>query len=102
MRAERMTVEQVLSSKGRIKILKILAEAGELNISEIAKRAKLNHTTTLAHLLDLKKAGLVEEKTFGRIRIFRLREEDPRTKALKHLFEVFEKYSGEEHESGEA
>ncbi|RLF23473.1 MAG: ArsR family transcriptional regulator [Thermoprotei archaeon] len=87
-----LPVEEVLSSKGRIRILRILAEKGELNISEIARRAELNHSATLAHLESLKRAGLVEEKNFGRIRIFRFREEDPRAKALKELFKVFEEY----------
>lgn len=86
-------VEEVLSSKGRVKILKILALKGELNISEIARRAELNHTSTLSHLRYLKKIGLVEEKNFGRIRIFRFREEDPRARIIKHFFEEFEKLS---------
>jgi len=87
-----MPVEDVLSSRGRIRLLKILCEKGELNISELAKRAELNHTTAVSHLKSLEKAGLVEEKRFGRIRIFRINEDDPRVKALKNLFKVFEEY----------
>jgi predicted transcriptional regulator len=42
-------IEEILSSKGRIVILKTLAEKEELNISAIARKAKLNHTTTTKH-----------------------------------------------------
>jgi DNA-binding transcriptional ArsR family regulator len=42
-------IEDIFSSKGRVRILKILSEIGELNISEIAKRAKLNYTSTNQH-----------------------------------------------------
>ncbi|MCD6509120.1 MAG: ArsR family transcriptional regulator [Thermoprotei archaeon] len=82
-------IEDIFSSKGRVKILKILALKGELNISEIARRAELNHSSTLAHLEQLKDMGIIEEKTFGRIRIFRFREEDPKAKIIKQLFEAF-------------
>jgi len=91
-----MPVEDILSSRGRIRLLKILCEKGELNISELAKRAELNHTTAISHLKNLQKAGLVEEKRFGRIRIFKINEEDPRVKALKNLFKVFEEYESKE------
>ncbi len=84
-------IEEIFASKGRVKILKILALRGELNISEIARQAELNHASTLAHLRHLKKLGLVEEKNFGRIRIFRFREEDPRAKIIKRFFEDFER-----------
>ncbi len=94
-------IEEIFSSKGKVKILKILALEGELNISEIARRAELNHSSTLAHLKSLESIGIVEEKTFGRIRIFRFKEEDPRAKAIKQLFEAFIKLESEAKEENE-
>ena len=85
-----MAIEEVFSSKGRVKILKILAEIGELNISEIARRAGLNYTTTNQHLLALENNKLVRHKTFGRIRIFRFDEENPRARMIKKLIEFWE------------
>ena len=85
-----MAIEEVFSSKGRVKILKILAEIGELNISEIARRAGLNYTTTNQHLLVLGDHGLVRHKKFGRIRIFRFDEENPRARMVKRLIEFWE------------
>jgi len=84
-------IEDTLSSKGRVKILRILAEIGELNISEIARRAGLNYATTNQHLQALERASLVRHKTFGRIRIYRFDEVNQHAKAVKNLIEVWSK-----------
>jgi len=85
----RLRIEEVLSSKGRILILKILAEMDELNISAIARVTNLNHNTTSQHLEYLTKVGLVQEKRFGRIKIFRFRSENIKARSLKKLFEIW-------------
>jgi predicted transcriptional regulator len=83
-------IEEVFSSRGRVRILRILSEIGELNISEIARRSGLNYTTTNGHLQLLERAGLIRHKTFGRIRIFRFNEENTKAKAIKDLMEIWE------------
>lgn len=85
-----MKIEEVLSSKGRVKILRILSEIGELNISDIARRAGLNYATTNGHLQVLEEAELIKHKSFGRIRIYRFNEENARAKAIKDLMETWE------------
>jgi DNA-binding transcriptional ArsR family regulator len=85
-----MAIEDVFSSKGRVKILRILAEIRELNISEIAKRTGLNYATANQHLQILENNNLVRHKTFGRIRIFRFNEKNPRAKMIKRLMEFWE------------
>jgi len=82
-----MSIEDILSSRGRVRILRILADIGELNISEIARRAGLNYTTTNQHLQALENAGLIRHKKFGRIRIFRFDEESPRARMIIKLIE---------------
>lgn len=82
-----MPVEDVLSSKGRVRILRILAEIGELNISEIARRARLNYATANQHLKVLEDNKLVKHKNFGRIRIFRFNENNSRGKMIKALID---------------
>lgn len=84
-------VEILFSSRGRIKIIRLLAECGELNISEIARRAQLNHSTTRRHLRFLERAKLVQEKTFGRIKIYRYKVENLRALALRRFIELWEK-----------
>jgi DNA-binding transcriptional ArsR family regulator len=83
-------IEEVLSSKGKIKILKILTLYEELNISEIVRRAQLNHATVAQHLDYFKEIGVVEEKTFGRIKIYRLSSADIKVKVIRDLIEFWE------------
>ncbi|UCG45363.1 MAG: winged helix-turn-helix transcriptional regulator [Candidatus Bathyarchaeota archaeon] len=85
-----MEIEDVLSSKGRLRILRILVEIEELNISEIARRAGLNYATTSQHLQALTNAELVKHKRFGRIRIFRFNDQTARGRLIKKLIETWE------------
>lgn len=85
-----MEIEEVLGSKGRVRILKVLSEIGELYLSEIARKAGLNVATALKHLDSLKEAGLVREKRFGRIRIFCYAFDDHRAKLIKEFFEKWD------------
>ncbi len=65
-----MEAEELLGSKGRIRVLQVLAESGELNISEVSRRTGLNYTSVERHLMKLKRMGLLREKRYGKIRIF--------------------------------
>jgi len=84
-----MNVEDFFCSRLRMKILKILSEVGELNISGIARRLCVNYGTTNKHLKVLENEGIVQHKRFGRIRIYRLNQHSPKTKAIQNLLEVW-------------
>ncbi|NHI83228.1 MAG: ArsR family transcriptional regulator [Candidatus Thorarchaeota archaeon] len=86
----RIPIEELFSSKGRIKILKELATSNELNISELCRRVSLNHSSTKSHLEVLIDSGLVEEKIFGRIKIYRYRIEDLRARSFRNLFDLWD------------
>ena len=83
-------IEEIFASKGRIKIIKLLAKEMELNISEIIRRTKLNHNITTKHLKVLVESNILQEKIYGRIKIYRFRVEDFRVKAIKSLIEIWE------------
>jgi len=85
-----MNVEDFFSSRLRMKILKILSKVGELNISGIARRLGVNYGTTNKHLKVLENEGIVQHKRFGRIRIYRLNQHSPKTKAIQDLLDVWE------------
>ena len=87
---ENIPLEEVFSSKGRVKMIRVLAKHNELNISEIARQANLNHSTAVQHLDFLEQAGIIQKKVFGRIKIYRFRLENVRAKAIKHLFDLWE------------
>ena len=81
-----MNIEKVLGSKAKIRILKVLIDKEELNITAIAREAEINHKTALRHLEELKKTGIITERVFGRVRVFRINSKDPRVETLKMLF----------------
>lgn len=83
-------IEDLLGSKVRIKILKMLALNNELNISLIIAKTKINHTIALKHLNFLKKKNLVQEKKFGRIKIYRYKIENVKARYLKKFIEIWE------------
>jgi DNA-binding transcriptional ArsR family regulator len=88
-RAAVVPVEEILSSRGRIRIINMLLKNGELNVSEIVRLTRLNHNSVVQHLDLLKRAGLVREKDFGRIRIYRIRNENLIVKAMKSFISLW-------------
>ena len=85
-----MNVEEVFSSKTRMKVLKTLVQIGELNVSEIARRLKVNYLSASKHLKTLEDEGVVLHKMFGRIRLYRLNEHSPKARAVQNLIDVWE------------
>jgi DNA-binding transcriptional ArsR family regulator len=75
--------EEVLGSRGRVRVLQVLTESGELNISEVSRRTGLNYTSVERHLVKLQRLGLLREKRYGKIRIFEV--------AFRGLKVVFER-----------
>lgn len=86
---EILHLDHVFSSKGKAKILELLAINNELNITEIVKRSSLNHSNVVQHLNFLKKINFIQEKKFGRVRIFRFKIENIKARALKKLIELW-------------
>ncbi len=91
--SQTLEVERLFSSYGRSKIIGILLEYGELNITEIIKKSGLSHTTVSSHLSFLVKAGIVKEKRFNRIRIFRLDYASPLVPVLQNFFSEWKEAS---------
>jgi len=87
-----MELEEVFSSKPRMKILKLIYQLGQLNVSDVARRLKLNFTSTSEHLKILEGEGILREYTYGRVRMYRF-SEGAKAKAVVSLIEVWEKNS---------
>jgi len=85
-----MNIEDVFSSRLRMKILKMLFNIGELNVSEIARRLRINYISASKHLKILEDEGILQRKTFGRIRLYRVNEQSPKTRALQNLIAAWE------------
>jgi DNA-binding transcriptional ArsR family regulator len=78
-------LERVLSSSGRIRILTLLSGIEELHLTEIAKRTEQSYSAAERHLDDLSKAGIVEERDYGRVRMFKLNPTNNHAKLLQDL-----------------
>ena len=85
-----MEIEAVFSSKPRMKILKLIARLGALNVSDIARRINLNYTTTNQHLKMLEAEGVLQQRVYGRIRMYKFNETSPKAKAVQNLIDVWE------------
>jgi DNA-binding transcriptional ArsR family regulator len=78
-------LDKILSSSGRIRILALLCEVEQLHLTEIAKRTVQSYRATERHLDDLRLAGIVEERDYGRVRVFKLNLSNDHTKLLHEL-----------------
>jgi DNA-binding transcriptional ArsR family regulator len=85
-----MEFEDIFSSKPRMKILKLLVRLGTLNVSEIAKRIGLNYSATNEHLRLLEAEGILTQRSYGRIRMYRFNEASAKAKAVQALIETWE------------
>ena len=83
-------LEDVFSSKPRVKILKMIYTLGSLNVSDIALRLKMNYASTAEHLRILEAESILIVHTYGRVRMYRFNESSPRAKAVANLIEVWE------------
>jgi DNA-binding transcriptional ArsR family regulator len=83
-------VEELLCSKVRIKIIKLLDDLGQLNVSDIAHRLHINYQTTMKHLSILEDSKIVEPRLCGRTRSFRL-SGSPRAQAIRKLLQAWER-----------
>jgi len=92
--SENVNIEDVFSSRGRTKIIKLLALQNELNISKIVELTGLNHLSVKTHLFFFKEIEFVQEKKFGRIRIYRFKSENLKAKALRNLITFWEFNNG--------
>lgn len=85
-----MKVENVLCSKTRLKILKVLLNSKPPNVTQIAKQAGVNYAKALEHLKFLENEGILTHTMFGkRIRFYKFNELSPKAKAVRNLMEAF-------------
>ena len=89
-----LEVEDVFSSYGRTKVISVMMDSNELNISEITRRAGISHSSVELHLAFLVKAGLITEKRFNRIRIFKVNRSSPRATLLQRFLADWQSLAG--------
>ena len=85
-----MDIEEVFSPKPRMKILRLVARLGALNVSDIARRINLNYSTTNQHLKLLEAEGILQQRVYGRIRIYKFSNGSAKARAVQNLIETWE------------
>jgi len=79
-------VAEVISSKVRVKILKLLVDRESLNITAIVKLTRLNHKIVKENLDYLVEQGIVHEVCLGRIKAYRLNYANPVARIIRDIF----------------
>ena len=87
-----MELEDVFSSKLRMKILKLIYQLGSLNVSDIARRLNANFSAVSENLKLLETEGILQVLPYGRIRMYRFKE-SAKSKAVQGLIETWERDS---------
>ena len=83
-------IEDVLCSKTRLKILKVLLNS-QLTPSDIAEGVGVCYANAAKHLETLEVEGLIEHVRFGkRTRYYKFSEASPKAIAVRNLIEIFE------------
>lgn len=88
---EPLDLEEVLCSKTTIKMLKTIMTLGQLNTSDVAHRVGANYKAVQTRLKILESEGILQLRTFGRARYYRLNEYSCKAKALQCLIEAWER-----------
>ena len=83
-------IENLFSSRIRVRVLRALIKYKEVNITKLSRDLGVNYKVIEYHIEALKRLGIAEEKRFGRIRIIRLSENDPRVLAIERFFTELE------------
>ena len=86
----RMELEEVFSSKQRMKILKLIYKLGSPNVSVIARQTGANFTSTAGHLKILEAEGILRVHVYGRVRMYRFDEGSVKAKTVQNLIEAWE------------
>ena len=68
----------------------LIWKLGSLNVSDISKRIGLNYSATDKHLELLETEGILVQRKYGRIRMYRFNENTTKAKAVQNLVEAWE------------
>lgn len=80
-----MGIERILSSPGRIRVLKIILKYGQINVTRLAREASLHHRLVSKYIDEMREEGIVSVYKVGRIRIVELNVDNPQVALLREL-----------------
>lgn len=72
-----------------MRIVLMLMQFGQLNVSELSRRLKVNYGVAKKHLGVLENEGVLRHIQYGRVRLYRLNEDSQKTMALQDLVKTW-------------
>lgn len=78
-------IEEISSSVSGSRIFWKLFKNSEMSLSEIIRQTNLNHKIVRRNIGIMIEKGLIREKTFGRMKIYVLNQDNPRVRMLLNL-----------------
>ena len=85
-----MDPEELLASRGRVRILRVLFNYGTINITRLVRETRLHYKLVEKHLEILKREGIIFERRYGRMRLIEVNLRDPRVAALREILRSLE------------
>ncbi|GBF09593.1 hypothetical protein apy_13180 [Aeropyrum pernix] len=83
-------LEDIISSRGKLKILKVLFRRGQANITLIVRETGLHHRLVSKHIEELKTANIVGERRYGRLRIIYINYGEPKARILRDIVKTLD------------
>lgn len=86
-----MSLDNLLNSKVKRRIIRVLWKIGSTNIMDLARRTNSTYNQLIPHLVALEKEGVVSEHRYGRMRMITLERENENTKLLLQALKILDK-----------
>ena len=83
-----LSIEYMLGSKNKVKLLKLILSNKEVPMSVIRKRINMKYSYLKKFLSELVKAGILKEFDVGITKVYKANLEDRRVRALRELFDL--------------
>jgi len=84
-------LSSLIGNRGKYKVLKTIYDYGEVNISRIARETGLNYEYVKRYLSELKKMGIINERAFGRAKLYSINYTSSKALLIRDLLRELEK-----------
>jgi predicted transcriptional regulator len=85
-----MNLEMLLASSCRRRILRVMSSSGRINVMELVRKVNSTYNQVNSNLQVLQKEGIIFDESFGRTRVIRLNDENPKTVILLQALRLLE------------
>jgi len=91
-----LDIEMILACKCRRQILKILWKRGRINIMLLVRKVNSTYSQVNSNLQVFAREGITVEERLGHKRVIRLNMDNPKTKVLLQVLNIFEHFKAKQ------